>query len=234
MSRRRSNPPVLAPPHYRGFLAHVFERPEQGEHGEDEAFPSFPGEVVELYLHLLCHLRTDLAPYPVEQVARGVGRLFHPGLSELACVLPSDAIAAAERCAVIRAMVHLYEDLFAERCAPVMSHLEQPGGNALNAVCYMLWDVTTLNYFAPAVRRRDSPERAVARPVADALLSVLEAALNSENIACVESGLHGLGHMARDWPEEVNAVIGLYLRRRPNHDPRLLQYADMARLGLVQ
>jgi hypothetical protein len=80
----------------------------------------------------------------------------------------------------------------------------------------------------------DSAERAVARPVADAVFSALEAALYSENIACVESGLHGLAHMASDWPEEVNAIIEFYLRRRPNHDPRLLHYADMARLGLVQ
>jgi hypothetical protein len=234
MSRRRSNPQFLEPPYYRSFLQHVFERPEQGEDGQDEGFPSFPGEVVALYLHLLRHLKTGLAPYSVEQVARGLDRLFHPGHSDLACVLSSDAIAAAERCAVIRAMAHLYEDLFADRCAPVMSHLEQPGGNALNAVCYMLWDVTPLNYFGPAIRRRDSPERAVARPEADAVFSVLEAALCSENIACVESGLHGLGHMACDWPEEVNAIIGLYLRRWPNHDPRLLRYADLARAGHVQ
>ena len=193
-----------------------------------------PAEIVPLYLHLMRNLRTDLANCSLDHIARGVDRLFHPGQSDLVFALRNREVATSERCEAIRAMAHLYEDLFSPRCAPVMCHLGQPGGNTLNRVCYMLWDVTPINGFRTVVNRLYPEVRDAVSPIAKAVFSVLEQALYAENIASVESGLHGLGHMACDWPKEVNAIIDLYQRRRPNHDPRLLHYADMARLGLVQ
>lgn len=160
-------------------------------------------------------------------------RLFDHGESSLVFALKNREVAIADRCEAIRAMAHLYEDVFDLHCAPVISHLSQPGGNSLNSVCYMLWDVTPINCFRTVVNTLDPEVRAAVRPMAEAVFSVLEQALYAGNIASLESGLHGLGHMACDWPKEVNAIIDLYQRRRPNHDPRILRYADLARYGLV-
>lgn len=242
MPRRRSNIRVSEPPLYRLFLEFIFNEdehqdPEYWEEGPGVFYrlcKNAPAEIIPLFLHLMRNLRGDLASYSLEKIAGSVNSLFHPGFSETLFVLMNEDVPEADRCEAIRAMTHLYEDLFEIRCAPVMLHRNQPGGNALNDVCYMLWDVTSLNYFGRDIRKRDSLERAAARPMAEAVFSVLEFSLYSENVACVESGLHGLGHMASDWPDEVKAIIDLYLRRRPNHDPRILRYADLAREGRVQ
>ena len=214
------------PPLYRDFIAYAFECEDLSE--------TAPAELVTLYRHLLRNLRVAVAPYSLEQIAHGVERLFHPGSSDTVDALTNPVVAMSERCEAIRAMAHLYEDLFDLRCAPVLSHLDEPGANGLNAVCYMLWDVTPINFFRTTEHRLTPEATAASRPMAEAVFSVLEHALHAENIASVESGLHGLGHMACDWPSEVNAIIDLYRRRRPNHDPRILTYADLARRGLVQ
>lgn len=235
-------PRKVPTPHlYREFLGFIFDPPEPEPYVPDQAPGTFdllafqaPSEIVALYLHLMRNLRHDLPGFSVEQIASGIRNLFDPGESDTVHVFRSADVPSALRCEAIRAMTHLYVYLFAIHCAPVMSHIDQAGGNKLNSICYMLWDITSLKGFPPAVRKLDSPEREACRPRADAVLSVLEAALYSENIACVESGLHGLGHIAGNWPAEVSAIIDLYQRRRPNHDPRILHYADMARQGLVQ
>jgi hypothetical protein len=214
------------PPLYRDFIAYAFEC--------EDLSGIAPAEIVMLYRHLLQNLREAVTPYALEQIAHGVERLFHPGFSDTVGVLTNPVVPMPARCEAIKVMAHLYRDLFDLRCAPVMSHLDERGGNALNAVCYMLWDVTPINYFWTGEDQLLPEARAASRPMAEAVFSVLEAALYAENIACVESGLHGLGHMATDWPKEVNAIIDLHQRRRPNHDPRILRYADLARYGLVQ
>jgi hypothetical protein len=238
---RRNPPPMPEPPLYRPFLTYVFENPdpepscwEEDPHGFGKRCDSRPAEIVALYLHLMRNLRKDLADFSLDQIACGVERLIHPGQSSLVFVLQNRAVAMSERCEAIRAMAQLYEDVFDLHCAPVMCHLDQPGGNRLNSVCYMWWDVTPINFYRTVVNRLDPEVRDDVRPIAEAVFSVLEQALYAENIVSVESGLHGLGHMACDWAKEVNAIINLYQRRRPNHDPRILRYADLARHGLVE
>jgi hypothetical protein len=242
--RRRKLPPTPEPHLYRAFLTHVFNFPmgsyysanwNWDEEIKDDPYHEIadnsPVEVVNLYLHLLPRMGTDLATFSIEQVATGIHYLFSPYGIEW--VLFDRAVALEDRCAVIRAMSYVYDDVFDHRCARVMSHLDPPGENTMNSICYMLWDVSSLSHFR--VDGRLSPSvRTEAMPEAEAVFSVIEGALYSENIASVESGLHGLGHMASDWPKEVEAIIDLYQRRRPNHDPRLLHYADLARVGLVQ
>ncbi|HET8636414.1 MAG TPA: hypothetical protein VFL96_06155, partial [Acidobacteriaceae bacterium] len=75
-----------------------------------------------------------------------------------------------------------------------------------------------------------SPERGI---FYRAVTEVLEHALQSPNRACVESGLHGLGHIHSYYPERVEDVINRYLKA-VNLEAELRQYAVNARRGYVQ
>lgn len=220
------------PPRYREFLAYVFAREELPWDVLDEPDPfagmtsERPADVVALYQFVFTHLRQDVAGLPVPHIARGLRRLFYPEEGDTVFALRHDAAPLEARCAALRAMGGLYADLFAPHCAAVLLHLSERGGNALNEVCYMLWDATPLNY----VRGMAEEEAAATR---DAVLAVLSEACRSDHIACVESALHGLGHMAPYHPAEAQKIIDDALQR-PGLDPRLRRYAEAARRGLVQ
>ena len=112
-----------------------------------------------------------------------------------------------------------------QRCEPVLGHRNEPGGNRINDVCYMLWDVTPLNYW------KDDPDAAL---YYDTVVDLLDAVLALENAACLESALHGLGHTAAyARPGQVAAVIDRFLRLRKHLRPELVRYAHFASTGYV-
>ncbi|MCC6461570.1 MAG: hypothetical protein IT260_13940 [Saprospiraceae bacterium] len=67
-----------------------------------------------------------------------------------------------------------------------------------------------------------------------AIAYVMEQCLALDNPACVESGLHGLGHMMPFLPELAGPKIDRYLQRKPKGHPALLRYAQAARSGMIQ
>jgi hypothetical protein len=115
--------------------------------------------------------------------------------------------------------------LFQPRCAPVLSHLDEPGGNELNRICYMWWDIMPIG--APAA----SPP---SDPIHDACLSEMQDILQLPSPACQESALHGLGHWARAYPEFTAATIDAYLAANAKLRPELVRYAQVARAGCIQ
>ena len=119
----------------------------------------------------------------------------------------------------------LFAKLFAPRCSPHLSHLDEAGASALNVSCYMWWDLI------PFLGRPDDPAR---REIDDACLGVMERTLDLDSIACRESALHGLGHWHGGYPRRVESAIDAFLGAHPDLRPELVRYARSARSGCVQ
>lgn len=216
-------------PRYTEWLKYVFDRPATSNGWyfdiEDlEAFESEPSELVELVATTFENCGRDLAPYSNEQLRYGLSYIVDSGASDVVFSLMSEHVPAERRLRAIAALKHVYSRIFEPRCEPVLGHTSEPGANALNYTCYMLWDISPLSYW------ERSPERPIFyRAVCD----VLEHALKSPNRACVESGLHGLGHIYSSYPERVEEVIDRYLNAAKPPD-ELRQYAINARRGYIQ
>jgi hypothetical protein len=67
-----------------------------------------------------------------------------------------------------------------------------------------------------------------------AVLEVLGYALTLRNAACVESALHGLGHLQGYRRGDVTPMIEDFIRRNPDLRPELLKYAEHAAAGCIQ
>lgn len=142
--------------------------------------------IIELITRTMLRSGSDLARYSNGQVDQGLNYIFNNSCSNIIFSVLDGDVAFEHKLRVIRSIKTLYKECFTPRCAPVLCHIDERGSNPLNDICYMLWDVTPLGYWD----KRERKEEAYA-----AILEVLEFALTSTNAACVESALHGLGHM---------------------------------------
>ena len=66
-----------------------------------------------------------------------------------------------------------------------------------------------------------------------AIADVMQNCLGLSNPACVESGLHGLGHMATFLPDIAVPIIDTYLKNKKNKNKDLINYAKTARTGII-
>ncbi|WP_162917568.1 hypothetical protein [Dongia deserti] len=121
--------------------------------------------------------------------------------------------------ACVHTIYALFERVFAPRCAPVLSHIAEPGGSELNGVCYMWRDIISLRSETGDDRRGR---------IGEAVDTVIRRTLALPNIACQESALHGVGHGCGR-----SDVVDQYLAANPNLPPALRAYALDARAGRV-
>ncbi|WP_182909269.1 hypothetical protein [Microbispora sp. H13382] len=77
------------------------------------------------------------------------------------------------------------------------------------------------------------PGDPVAHRIDEVLLGVMRDTLSSENVACVESGLHGLGHWHVTYSDAVESVVEEFLRQRQAIGVSLRDYARAAGRGRV-
>jgi hypothetical protein len=167
---------------------------------------------------------TDLLVYSDGQVNQGLHYIFNNSCPNVVFAILDGNFPFEQKLNAIRSIQALYRDCFTLRCAPVLSHRDEPGANPLNGICYMLWDITPLAYW----EERQRKEQAYA-----AVLDVLRCALSSPNPACVESALHGLGHMHYKIPRQVEQIVQSFLAKPHIQNEDLLQYARNASYGYV-
>ncbi|MFZ6647772.1 hypothetical protein ACO0LO_18760 [Undibacterium sp. TJN25] len=218
------------PPRYSKWLEYVFDRPvtQSGWYfdSEDTDFDADEIELTALVTHTLENCGSDLAAYSEAQINHGLQYIFDGSCSQVAGALMSDNVPIELRLQAVSAIKFLYRDCFSLRCAPVLGHIGESGANSLNYICYMLWDVSPLSYW----ERTASPDKEV---FYNAVVDVLEDALNSTNPACVESALHGLGHILSSHIGRVPQVISAYQKRNLLASSQLKLYAQSASVGRV-
>lgn len=217
------------PTRYQEWLHYVFDRPvtANGWYFDIEC-PDFAAEHVDFVLlvaHTMENCGRDLAGYSDAQVNHGLNYIFNNACSDVVFSLMDDAVPGPLRLRAISSIKILYRDCFTPRCAPVLGHIDEVGANPLNYICYMLWDISPLSYWENKLNRV---------VFYSAVIEVLEDALNSSNPACVESALHGLGHILSSCIERVTDVIATYQQLNVFVSPCLKAYAQQASTGNVQ
>lgn len=161
-----------------------------------------------------------LDTYTDAQLSAGLWELI--GASGILAPLWNGSVPFEAVCACLSEIPTLFREVFAVRCERGMGHLDEPGLNPLNSICYMWWDI-----FPVAIGGQDWPERD------DVLLSVLAVQLAIPHDAVRESALHGLGHTTGR-RKGVEDIIDAFLESTPDLRPELRQYALNARAGCVQ
>jgi hypothetical protein len=217
------------PSRYQEWLQFVFDRPaipNAWNLGFDVPTPEADdAEICELVAHTLENCGRDLDSYSQDQIGHGLNYIFSNSCSDLVFSLMDDAVPMPLRLRVIASIKDLYRDCITPKCLPELGHIAKQGTNMLNYVCYMLWDISPLSWW------ENRPNRPI---FYGAIVDVLEDALTSPNPACVESALHGLGHIHSSYIERVEEVIAAYLRRNVFVHPQLKIYAEWASTGNVQ
>jgi hypothetical protein len=214
---------------YAAWLRFAFDRPEsdQGWYFDPtfEPFRAGDAELVELFTQTMLGSGSDLAKYSDTQVAYGLNYAFSNACSDVPFACRSVGVPLAVRLRGIDSIRSLYTDCFEVRCAPVRSHRDEVGGSKLNGVCYMLWDTTPLSWWT------NVPDAATLyRAVVDVLRSVLDL----RNPACIESALHGLGHLFHSVPDLVRGVFRQVGGPSRFRRVGLEEYAGKAQVGHVQ
>jgi hypothetical protein len=188
-----------------------------------------PEQAVEYLARLFENPEPLVEQFADSQIGQGLNFLASGSAGDYCRFLLDKTVPIEARVACIGSMSTLFARLFQPRCAPVLSHLDELGGNALNGICYMWWDVIPLYGIHEDERNEPKPN-----PIDDACLSEMQDVLLLPSPACQESALHGLGHWARAYPEFTAATIDAYLAANPKLRPELNRYAQAARAGCIQ
>jgi hypothetical protein len=222
--------PALANLSFQDWLEHAFSH-EVRPHGNawyfDDGAPWWNPEP-----HVAVRYLTDLFAEPEKalewfsdaQIAQGLTYLVNTTASGDSGWLYCRSVPTEVRRRCVKATLNLFTTIFAPRCAPVLGHIDEPGGKALNTVCYMWWDVF------PCVALADDPDR---EGLNLASLDVMEQMLQLDSLVCQESALHGLGHSQRTYPAAATAIIDRFLADGRPKRSELVVYANSARCGCV-
>jgi len=206
---------------------YVFDHPEdEPQWDQDWRKVTWDGSSVTTvaYLtHLFENAGEVLRPFSDAQVSNGLAFLFRSEhIHAFQDDSPRQGASWLDRKRGLRSLYTLFEQCFALRCSPHLSHLDEPGANPLNVSCYMWWDI----YPAYPTSANNIEEDEI-------LLGVMEDVLRLDSDACRESALHGLGHWQMGYPERVKAVTDEFLARNQAIRPELKHYALQARRGQV-
>jgi hypothetical protein len=168
-----------------------------------------------------------LGRFSLDQIRQGLWFLAYGSFPNTLRVLVEGPVSWPERKRLIESFATLYERLFARICPDFLSHRDRGTGNApspVNVICYMWWDL-----IARGFELEDAPKAVVT----EAMLATLRRTLDIPSVACREGALHGLGHWHLYAPKQVETIIDEFLRREPEFDPALRDYALAARAGCV-
>ena len=223
-------PNVLTDLSFEDWLAHCFDHETTGPQWYHEpGAPDWRGPAALTIRHLMRLFdEADLAlsTYSDAQVNQGFWYILSNACSDHMHALTDASVPPAERIACVASIESLYTKCFATRCSEYLSNGARSTGEAspLNSACYMFWDLM------PLMPEPEDPQR---HALDQAVLRVLEATLRSPSIACQESALHGLGHWAFGFPDDVRAIVTRYLERAQPPEA-LRRYAEQAAEGNVQ
>jgi hypothetical protein len=163
-------------------------------------------------------------PFADAQLKQGLWFIADNSCSSHMFALMDESVPWSERQRCIRSFYQLYEQLFAKRCTPHLSHIDEPGASPLNVLCYMWWDII------PIAGRPHDPAR---KEFDQTILEVMDSTLQLDSIACRESALHGLGHWQHEYPEQVGDIINRFSMSHQNLRKELETYMKNAFVGYV-
>lgn len=198
--------------------------------GPDEMNPwHLEPQVTVAYLtNLFENAARVLEPFSETQITQGLWYLLGESSNPMYELLNLD-VPWAERKRCIFSIFTLFEQFFAQRCSPHLSHLptlqtDSSHVSPLNRICYMWWDIFPT---------WGEPGDATCKQIDEALLEVMRRCLALSSEACRESALHGLGHWHLHYPTQVEVILDQFLESSPHLEVELKAYAEAARAGQV-
>ncbi|MDZ7879662.1 MAG: hypothetical protein U5L45_18435 [Saprospiraceae bacterium] len=218
-------------------LDYIFDRPTTTEPAwyftefwqkSDEAiFPYDNHEVVFAFMeNLLKNAGKYLEIYSNDQIGLGFNYIFNNSCSNMTHDIREADVPFDRKISLLENLFSLFKEVFNERCLTETSAYAAVLSPPLNNICYMFWDVTPLSYWGniPKTERKDYYE---------AIAMVMQRCLSLKNPACVESGLHGLGHMVSEQPNIAVPIIDAFLAKPKNPSSKIIKYAKQARTGMI-
>ena len=204
---------------FDAWVTYLFDRPpgRQAERWWDDrpsewlqryARHDKPVAIAERIRHLFGNAGATLRAYSDEQVGRGLNEIINGGDLH---VFGGKQLPVVLHTSGVRSIVTLFVEVFAPRIQ--VDEPDQKG--TLDFVCFMFFDVASLDLGDETV------------------LDVLEDILALPSVPCQRSALHGLGHAHMKAPQQVQAVVDRWLQTHPDARQELRDYALAARTGSV-
>jgi len=218
---------------FEQWIGFLFDRPTEGDQKWYEALSDEPNIAAEQALDFMTRTfrscGVTLKNFSDDQIALGIDYLMNPAISDFVRLVNSKSLDLDKRAACLETLTFLYDDCFAARCIYEAGNITPSG---LNGVCYRLWDRSGLAHLAGSLGKKKRGSGDVGQR-GEAVHNVFRSALRSQNLACVQSALHGLAHAHRHAPPFVEAIIDDFLNLgRTDLPSEIITYANQARRGL--
>ncbi|MGO9244485.1 MAG: hypothetical protein ACLQDC_06905 [Verrucomicrobiia bacterium] len=130
---------------FEGWVKWVFDhpvtKPEWHQEENAEEWTASPVVITDYITRLFEEAPTLLSGYSDAQAAQGLWFLASGIFCEGVPAIYKEPILQSQRERCIRSIYTLFESYFAAKCSLHLSHIDEPGANPLNSVCYMWWDL---------------------------------------------------------------------------------------------
>ena len=215
---------------FEGWLSYVFDHPvdelKQAWYWDTDRdwWNEESAQTIQFLTQAFENAAVVFQPYSDAQLKQGLWFIASNSCSNHMFALIEESLSWSARQRCIYSIHQLYEQCFAKRCTPHLSHIDEPGASPLNLVCYMWWDII------PIAGRPDDPGR---KEFDQDILRVMESTLQLDSIACRESALHGLGHWQHQYPERVGEIIDNFSMSHRDLPKNLEAYMMNAYVGYV-
>ena len=204
--------------------SHIDWRWEDGN-DVDELVPLDDETTLEFMQHLFRHSGHLLETNSDQQVVLGIDYLCNNAISDYMYLTEEPKLPLEKRLAVVESIYFVFQDVFETRCRRELASNSESDFTKIDLVCYMYWEVCAAGF--PLFREDCDPKYAAV------ILDLMERCLTLKNPACIESALHGLGHLV-DYNNQARVVIEKFIRNNPNADIAILNYAEAAKTGCIQ
>ncbi|WP_373649654.1 hypothetical protein [Schlesneria sp. DSM 10557] len=215
-------------PEFEKWVESLFTESGEELSDEDEDWRLSSQDLAEYYARLFEYPEFLAMKFTREQLAAGIWNICGPHGSWHDAMNPSVPDSIRRRC--VRAIGTFYTNLLDPICISVSDDAQET--DPLCRAVYMMWDMDGISLL------QTYPE------FQDDCVSVLWAAINCKSVACVTSGLHGIGHWISigegqhdsklvDWLQACIDAFLVRYRQNVDADPSLIEYAFNARSGTV-
>jgi hypothetical protein len=184
----------------------------------DNDFDASPEEIIELFEATMLRSGTDLVGYSDMTLAIGLQVMFYDGPSSICDSLCSPFHPPLAHRKAIRSIERLYVDCLDRRGLTMFTGEDIAAPNYdLASRVFMLWDMSPLPYRADC-------------KTTITLVEAVAGALSCNSVGCLQSAIHGLGHMSA-WGRSRQRLDEFLLLRGDELPPELRDYAQSARIG---
>jgi hypothetical protein len=239
-------------PQYQRQLDYIFNRPtdepawywRNNADGEEQVFDETPLSAFTFLETLFLNPKEDLKDYSNDQIGLGLNFIFNNSCSNMTHDFKAANVPFDRKIKALYCLFALFRDVLNPRCVEVESAFSQAPLSEINYICYMLWDITPLStasdfMFTESILKSELEQKPYKNSKLEnhnfyaAIADVMKKCLYLSNPACIESGLHGLGHLATSYPNIAVPIIDDFLKKGKKSTGSLINYAKMARTGMI-